>query len=106
VNVTQREAMIQAEALHSVTYCRSNNCNLRDYLKSLADGGHWSQEHASLVALRLVHLGYDIDSAGERLPELQEDDTVLFYCAGPSCPGLPFKASEHPHPASCAWSDD
>ena len=27
--------------------------------------------------------------------------TELFKCAGPSCPGYPYRASEHAHPASC-----
>lgn len=26
----------------------------------------------------------------------------LYRCAGPSCPGLPYRASDHPHPASCS----
>lgn len=26
----------------------------------------------------------------------------LFYCCGPSCPGLPYKASDLYHPASCS----
>lgn len=26
----------------------------------------------------------------------------LYRCAGESCPGLPYKASDRPHPPSCA----
>lgn len=28
----------------------------------------------------------------------------LHFCAGESCPGLPYRASDVPHPASCAVS--
>ncbi len=41
----------------------------------------------------------------ERLRETQAAHgapaTPLHRCAGEACPGLPFKASERPHPASC-----
>jgi len=77
VNIKQRDAVIEAEAIHCVTYCRARNCDLRYYVKSLTDGAHWSPEHGSLVALRLVHLGYDLDSAGELVPVIDCDATEL-----------------------------
>jgi hypothetical protein len=83
-----------------VTACRSKNCNLVDYIDSLTKGGHWSQEHGKAVADRLEALGYDLATAGE--PAKHAPEPLLFYCAGPSCPGLPFRASQHAHPAACA----
>ncbi|XXX79203.1 hypothetical protein WMF30_10555 [Sorangium sp. So ce134] len=31
-----------------------------------------------------------------------EPEWTLYRCAGPSCPGLPYRASDIAHPASCA----
>lgn len=27
---------------------------------------------------------------------------LIYWCAGPSCPGLPYRASDMPHPATCS----
>lgn len=38
--------------------------------------------------------------------ETEGEDPQLFKCAGASCPGLPYPASQYGHPASCAVEPD
>jgi hypothetical protein len=48
--------------------------------------------------LRVAGLGWE---PVQEQPRVQQDGEILYRCSGKSCPGLPWRASERPHPSTC-----